>query len=321
MGRVIVVFPHSGLHSALADNQRRWLSRGQVTLKPAATEPLDDVLTEIGLPRLHGGHAALRYLGQTGREVDGWVAAADPVSFEPRMRDIVAHRVPQGQLATADLESVFAAAQDVLAAADTMKFETIGNYGYLHSTRPMSTATVSPTSLHGYSPEEYLPTGDEGRSFHRIHGELQMLFHEHAVNASRTQRGLPAINGLWIWGGGRMPQPVQQDLPDLLGDDPLFSGYWKKSGGRCRSWHGNIADSIRAAGGSLVIIAPGSADDSFDREALRLLDQIGELILHRRMTKLTMIFNNEACVRLRWSDRFRIWRQPSELQPKSGHYE
>ncbi|MGI9261948.1 MAG: hypothetical protein ACR2QR_07925 [Woeseiaceae bacterium] len=321
MGQVIVVFPHSGLQNALTDGHRRWMSRGTVQIKTVATEPLADVLVEIGLPRLSDGLAALRYLGQTGRATDGWIAAADPISFEPRMRDIVARRIAPGQLSVEEFAEVMSAARDLLANDNDLQLESIEHQGYLASSESMPTATISSSTLHGFGPDEYLPSGGDGRLFHRLNSELQMLFHDHPVNERRAERGLPAINGLWMWGGGRMPAESHQDLPVLIGDDPLFKGYWKHFGGQQNGWSGNIGDCIRAAGRSAVITVPASTDSAFDQDALGYLDQICDQLKGRRMSKLTMIFNNEVINRLHWADRLKFWRRQSPLFPEAAHDE
>ncbi|MDH3441698.1 MAG: hypothetical protein OEM63_13145 [Gammaproteobacteria bacterium] len=316
MRRAIVVFPHSGLHGALTDRQRRWMSRGRVRLKPVASEPLNDVLLEIGMPCVSSGLAALRFLGHTGQSAESWIAAADPVSFEPRLRDIVARRIPPGQLADSDLPSLIAAAQEMFVDEYGIEFECMGNLGYLKSTDSMSTSKISATALHGFGPDAYLPAGDTGRSFHRIHGELQMLFHDHAVNRQRAEQGLPPINGLWIWGGGRLPEKGQQNLPTLFSNDPLFAGYWRYFGGDCRPWNGNIGECIDAARGTVVVTAPEPGNGVFDQAALELLDELRDLLKYRRVTHFTLIFNNEVIADLRWSDRVRFWRHQSVLNPE-----
>jgi hypothetical protein len=37
---------------------------------------------------------------------------------------------------------------------------------------------------------------------------VQVILHQHPVNAERRARGLPPVNSLWLWGGGPLPQRV-----------------------------------------------------------------------------------------------------------------
>ncbi|MDP2759832.1 MAG: hypothetical protein Q8O64_05420 [Sideroxyarcus sp.] len=48
-----------------------------------------------------------------------------------------------------------------------------------------------------------LPQGADARRWLGLSNEMQMLLHQHPVNAARQQDGKPVINSLWLWGGGR----------------------------------------------------------------------------------------------------------------------
>ncbi len=53
-----------------------------------------------------------------------------------------------------------------------------------------------------------LPFGQDSIRWHKIFNEIQMLLHEHPLNQARTVRGELAINSIWFWGGGTMPEKV-----------------------------------------------------------------------------------------------------------------
>ncbi len=50
----------------------------------------------------------------------------------------------------------------------------------------------------------YLPTGEGAMQWAAFTNELQMLLFEHPINQAREAKGLPAVNSLWCYGGGRM---------------------------------------------------------------------------------------------------------------------
>src|SRR5437899_1487798 len=54
--------------------------------------------------------------------------------------------------------------------------------------------------------------------------EAQMVLHEHPVNEAREARGEPAVNSLWLWGAGRVPQKTQSCWQSVAADDPLAVG-------------------------------------------------------------------------------------------------
>jgi len=46
--------------------------------------------------------------------------------------------------------------------------------------------------------ERFLPQGADLKPWQTLLTELQMLLHSHPINATRTQRGAPPINGFWL---------------------------------------------------------------------------------------------------------------------------
>jgi len=64
-----------------------------------------------------------------------------------------------------------------------------------------------------------LPTGKDGKQWHTILNELQIMLHTSAVNVEREAKGLPAINGLWLWGGGRLPTMKENNWVKYWGQD------------------------------------------------------------------------------------------------------
>ena len=54
--------------------------------------------------------------------------------------------------------------------------------------------------------------------------EIQMLLHAHPVNEAREARGEPAINSLWLWGGGHAPRDAHAPWRSLAANDPTALG-------------------------------------------------------------------------------------------------
>ena len=65
--------------------------------------------------------------------------------------------------------------------------------------------------------------------------EAQMVLHAHPVNDAREARGEPAINSLWIWGGGRAPRSAQCVWQSVAADDPAVLGAARLAGARHRA--------------------------------------------------------------------------------------
>jgi hypothetical protein len=69
-----------------------------------------------------------------------------------------------------------------------------------------------------------LPQGRDAAGWHAIMNEVQMLLHNHPVNIAREQRGEPAINSLWFWGGGVLPTIACTEVTRVATDYPLAMG-------------------------------------------------------------------------------------------------
>jgi hypothetical protein len=58
----------------------------------------------------------------------------------------------------------------------------------------------------------HLPRGRDAGTWKRWQNEIEMLLHEHPLNAAREAAGDAPVTGIWFWGGGRLtdvgPLPV-----------------------------------------------------------------------------------------------------------------
>jgi hypothetical protein len=76
--------------------------------------------------------------------------------------------------------------------------------------------------------------------------EIQMLLHQHPVNAAREARGEPAINSLWLWGAGRAGKAASR-WGSVLADDPLVMGLALLARARYRSLPAGAAQWLQGA--------------------------------------------------------------------------
>jgi len=61
--------------------------------------------------------------------------------------------------------------------------------------------TASPDAAINGNLSDWMPDGAAKRDFRKLQNEVQMLWHEHPVNAARQARGLPPVNTFWLWAG------------------------------------------------------------------------------------------------------------------------
>ncbi len=302
--QAIVVLPPAAFGRVQDTGLRKWLSRGRLALAERGRSPLDLVVQEIGAPAVDGGLAALRYWGQAAVPANGWVAAADPVTLRPRMRDIVVDALPAALLPEADLQEIYEAAGEHVATHDGLRLERIGHVGYLFSEAAFATPAVSADAIDGRVPDALGAAAGNLVRYRRLDSEIQMLLHAHPVNARRQQQGMPPINGLWLWQGGTVGRQAHHRLPRLYSGDPLFSGYWLSRGCEPRAWQGNLAACASGAAGGFVAVVPHTDDRTVDAWLLELR----ELLDDGTLKSLSLYFRDGLCAKLMRRDRFRRWR-------------
>ena len=190
--------------------------------------------------------------------------------------------------------------------------------------------TIEPAALLGRSLDAALPDGAGAARLRALMAEIEMWLHEHPINAARARRGEAPIGSFWLWGGGGPACEAggsgvaRASLRDhLYADDPWVAAVARLCGvpvapppaafAGCRGQPGRAvlvvspgrlrAPGAPAAGGLLEVV-----DRAYLRPALRAL-HAGEL------GQLTLVAGERA-VRLRGSDRFRLWR-PARDWPRA----
>jgi hypothetical protein len=295
-----IVLPPIG--QGLTGDVLRWLARGRVSRHGAAQELITRVLTAMGQSVPTHAYAALRYAGQFGSPPTGWIAAADPVHYAAHLSTLSVHPFPPGSVEPSELNAVFETLHANLGEHFGIEISSCDGLGYVASTEAFDTELSSPElaagMLDGRAPANATLT--------RLRGEIEMLLHNHEVNHQREARGEPPINGLWIWGGGTMPDVGQQALPVLVGDDPVLAGYWRAGGRAVQAWPGNVADCLLSD--QVVVVCPWNRDAS---SAQSRLDELRTLMSDRRVEAATFIFREGSAIHLRHRDRLRFWRRES----------
>ena len=208
----------------------RLLSRSKV--QPLAGTDLESTLCHwFGLEQQAAlPVAALTYLSDSGEQPRGYLLRADPVHL----------RADQSSLRLFDSRG-FSVTQD---EADELVTAFNGFYAergwrltaprpqrwYLSLPADPEITTTPIGNIAGQVIDPCLPQGAAAAEWHALLNEIQMLFHAHPVNSAREQRGEPAINSLWFWGGGCLPGTLQSRADRVLTDHPLGMGLAQQAG-------------------------------------------------------------------------------------------
>jgi hypothetical protein len=81
--------------------------------------------------------------------------------------------------------------------------------------------TRSPSEAAGQDVNARLPAGADALRWHGIFNEAQMLLHAAPENSAREERGEPAINSVWFWGGGARQQVRARPFNAVWSDDAV----------------------------------------------------------------------------------------------------
>jgi len=67
----------------------------------------------------------------------------------------------------------------------------------------------------------FLPSGEDSVTWHKLFNEIQMLLHDHPLNKAREARGELTINSIWFWGGGHHPQSFKSPYTKIWSNNEL----------------------------------------------------------------------------------------------------
>lgn len=157
---------------------------------------------------------AISYLLLKGEDpLNSWKLRADPVVIQPN-RD---HLLLMGN---AGLEISLQEAQQIVQDINATYADTLWTLVALtpkqwiiSQKEPQQLKTHSLSEVSGRNINDYLPSGEDGKSWHSLMNELQMFLHAHPVNQHRQMQGLPSINSLWFWGAGTLPEVTTNEKP------------------------------------------------------------------------------------------------------------
>jgi len=295
---------------------RNWLLRADLARVGGPGELLASILGHLDMPCPDEGLAALRIWGQTGDRPTVWIAAADPVYLEPRLDRLFLHELRGRGVPPADVRALIDHLQRTLASDGDVGFARVGSYAYVTSQEPIASAKLPAYAIDQQEPDDYLPVGEDAARYRQLSSEIEMALHDHEVNIQRQNDGLQAVNGLWIWGGGRAPEQATEPHPPLYSDDPLLRGYWASKTGVADDWPGNIEACLDLAVAGFVAVAPEFDDDVEILESC--LKELRRALNSRRLSKLILLFRDGVCADVRRSQAVRIWRRGHPLIDSPG---
>lgn len=255
--------------------------------------------------------APLTRLADTGHRDDAYWLRADPVHLAADRDQLV--MLPQSALdVTAEEAKTLAETFNRMYAGDGVLLETPApSRWYLRMPTNLDCVTRDPTGIEGGPVIDYMPAGTDEAKLRQLMNEIQMLFHDHPVNQTREATGKPAINSVWLWGGGRLPKIAENGLQQVITDLPLVRGLALLAGSRCTSRPAELETVLRT-GESLIALDVNDAANlsTLERDVARPL----LAAIHSRRLKALDIYSGGAeFYRVTPVMLYRAWRRRRSL--------
>lgn len=249
-----LVWPGFDSHAAaLPRRMRRRLARARRS-EFAATDSLALVCAALGIDPLSPAPLG-RLADGGGTDARAWYFA-EPTTFVADRDRLVLLPLAE-PLDEAESEALLAALRDHFGN-EGLVCERRGGRWYFFHPDIVEAHTPSPAVAAEGSADPAAFGGGDARTLARILNEVQMLWHAHPVNEARRRAGRAAANGLWVWGGGDLPQrppiPVQARL---FGGGPEIAGLARWLG--CAHAPLVAPDRVKAAEGFIAVV---EADES-----------------------------------------------------------
>ncbi len=208
--------------------------------------------------------AALRRLGENeASETDGYWLCADPVNLYFAQEHLLLSDATDLGITQDEADALIASLNDFFENEedDFIRFEA-GTPARWYLCLKTPVGAIGFSLLHdviGRPIARYMPEGEQARRWRRILNEIQMLLHNHPVNAAREQMGRPLINSVWFWGQGGNAEATRPSAPvrTVLADDAFTRGL------------------ARAAG-----LTPGTPDHLPQRDSLIVLNEMRHAAVH-----------------------------------------
>lgn len=194
---------------------------------------------------------------------DDWVRA-DPVHLHASQEGVRLLPAEGFALPAAEADSLVAALNAHFADDFTLHALRPGAWA-MQLRRDMEVRGRAPIEIAGRGIHAALPD----RRVHALMNEIQMALHQHPVNAAREARGDPAVNGLWLWGSGRLQERPVAPWASVSADNLVALGLARQANVDARAPGDGAAAWLERApreGRHLVVLedlrAPRAMDDA-----------------------------------------------------------
>lgn len=159
----------------------------------------------------------------------GWLRA-DPVHLRPDLSQLILFDAGAFTLTVEEAAALAGEVAPLFAEAGAELEVRAPSRWYLRLEAPVDLRTSPLSAVLGQDLRRHRPEGADARRWQALLTEVQMTLFSSPVNQAREGRGELPVNSLWLWGGGRPPEPSAPLWSRVWADDALAAGLARLSG-------------------------------------------------------------------------------------------
>ena len=203
------------------------LSRGNYRSDiPAGYErTLMELFSQPQSPDSDVPEGALSRYAQTREKPEGvWLCAAPVHLFADQSR-VYLNVIDEAALSESEAEQLIAELNNLYKEDGWEFVQHTSTSWYLHIPARPDIRTTPLRAVNGKPIHDKLPQGPDALTWHRALNEIQMLFHASPVNQIRQEKGELAVNGVWLWGVGELPEASENNRWQVIWTNlPMVKG-------------------------------------------------------------------------------------------------
>ncbi len=152
---------------------------------------------------------------------NGWWLRADPVHLHPQRDRLILTDSQMLDISQDEANRLVAEIMEHYKDDGWLLKAARPGRWYLKPPRAPKMTTAPLPEVVGRDIHPYLPQGKDGKAWHTVLNEMQILLHTAKTNEEREHHGKLPINSLWFWGGGRLPKLKPVAWTQLWTEEPL----------------------------------------------------------------------------------------------------
>jgi hypothetical protein len=310
---ITLIIPAAGIFQGNRAERLRYPAMETLLARSHVQQAMDEhtVIAELfGLPPAFGVAPFMR-LADTGKHGASFYFRADPVHLAPDRDQLVMLPLSVLQVRPEEARALAEAFNRTYIDEGYLLETPYPERWYLRMPESFMCVTHAPLEVAGGSVFEYMPRGADGQRLRQLMNEVQMLFHDQPINQAREAAGTPAINSLWIWGGGRLPESQIAGPDSVLTDVPLVAGLARFAGSNCSAWSGTL--QLPSKSENRLIAVDCTSDSAFALLEVQLAEPLLHAVRTHQVDALLIYPGNRYCYRVTRASLRRFWRRPQAL--------